>query len=40
VVIDCLCELLWHIRALVFGYGDLLQAFSTVDLLENGAPGG
>ena len=22
------------------GYGDLLQAFSTVDLLENGAPGG
>jgi len=25
---------------LVFGYGDLLQAFSTVDLLENGAPGG
>src|SRR5215204_4204467 len=23
---------------LVFGYGDLLQAFSTVDLLENGAP--
>jgi xylose isomerase len=24
----------------VFGYGDLLQAFSTVDLLENGAPGG
>ena len=24
---------------LVFGYGDLLQAFSTVDLLENGAPG-
>src|SRR4029453_17749036 len=25
---------------LVFGYGDLLQAFSTVDLLENGTPGG
>jgi xylose isomerase len=25
---------------LVFGYGDLLQAFSAVDLLENGAPGG
>lgn len=25
---------------LVFGYGDLLQAFSTVDLLECGAPGG
>jgi xylose isomerase len=25
---------------LVFGYGDLLQAFSTVDLLENGAPAG
>ena len=25
---------------MVFGYGDLLQAFSTVDLLENGAPGG
>jgi xylose isomerase len=25
---------------LVFGYGDLLQAFSTVDLLENGSPGG
>ena len=25
---------------LVFGNGDLLQAFSTVDLLENGAPGG
>jgi|SRR5215211_4189907 len=25
---------------LVFGYGDLLQAFSTVDLLESGAPGG
>ncbi|HSP17975.1 MAG TPA: xylose isomerase [Myxococcaceae bacterium] len=25
---------------LVFGYGDLLQAYSTVDLLENGAPGG
>jgi len=25
---------------LVFGYGDLLQAFSTVDLLENGGPGG
>nr|WP_196792198.1 xylose isomerase [Motilibacter deserti] len=25
---------------LVFGLGDLLQAFSTVDLLENGAPGG
>src|SRR5881397_993730 len=25
---------------LVFGYGDLLQAFSTIDLLENGAPGG
>jgi xylose isomerase len=24
----------------VFGYGDLLQAFSAVDLLENGAPGG
>ena len=24
---------------LVFGHGDLLQAFSTVDLLENGAPG-
>jgi xylose isomerase len=24
----------------VFGYGDLLQAFSSVDLLENGAPGG
>jgi len=24
----------------VFGYGDLLQAFSTVDLLENGAPAG
>ena len=24
----------------MFGYGDLLQAFSTVDLLENGAPGG
>ena len=24
----------------VFGYGDLLQAFSTVDLLENGASGG
>ena len=23
----------------VFGYGDLIQAFSTVDLLENGAPG-
>ena len=23
---------------LVFGHGDLLQAFSTVDLLENGAP--
>ena len=23
----------------VFGYGDLLQAFSTVDLLENGGPG-
>jgi xylose isomerase len=25
---------------LVFGHGDLVQAFSTVDLLENGAPGG
>jgi xylose isomerase len=25
---------------LVFGYGDLLQAFSTVDLLDNGSPGG
>ncbi len=25
---------------LVFGHGDLLQAFSTVDLLENGAPDG
>ena len=25
---------------LVFGYGDLLQAFSTVDLLENGGPDG
>src|ERR1700709_1244806 len=25
---------------MVFGYGDLLQGFSTVDLLENGAPGG
>ncbi|WP_433292734.1 xylose isomerase [Pseudonocardia sp. CA-142604] len=25
---------------LVFGHGDLLNAFSTVDLLENGAPGG
>jgi xylose isomerase len=25
---------------LVFGHGDLMQAFSTVDLLENGAPGG
>src|SRR4051812_24215799 len=25
---------------LVFGHGDLLQAFSTVDLLENGGPGG
>jgi xylose isomerase len=25
---------------LVFGYGDLLQAFSTVDLLENGGPNG
>jgi xylose isomerase len=25
---------------LVFGHGDLLQAFSTVDLLENGTPGG
>jgi xylose isomerase len=25
---------------LVFGHGDLLQAFSTVDLLENGAPSG
>ena len=25
---------------LVFGNGDLLQAFSTVELLENGAPGG
>src|SRR3954464_14112155 len=25
---------------LVFGYGDLLQAFSTVDLLENGPRGG
>jgi xylose isomerase len=25
---------------LVFGFGDLLQAFSTVDLLENSAPGG
>ncbi len=25
---------------MVFGYGDLLQAFTTVDLLENGAPGG
>ena len=25
---------------LIFGHGDLLQAFSTVDLLENGAPGG
>ena len=25
---------------LVFGHGDLLQAFSTVDLLENGASGG
>ena len=25
---------------LVFGYGDLLQAFSTVDLLENGSPEG
>ena len=24
----------------VFGYGDLIQAFSTVDLLENGSPGG
>jgi xylose isomerase len=27
-------------QELVFGNGDLLQAFSTVDLLENGAPGG
>ena len=25
---------------LVFGHGDLINAFSTVDLLENGAPGG
>jgi xylose isomerase len=25
---------------LVFGHGNLLNAFSTVDLLENGAPGG
>ena len=25
---------------LVFGHGDLLSAFFTVDLLENGAPGG
>jgi xylose isomerase len=25
---------------LVFGYGDLLQAFSTVDLLDHGSPGG
>jgi xylose isomerase len=25
---------------LVFGHGDLLNAFSTVDLIENGAPGG
>src|SRR3978361_939649 len=25
---------------LVFGHGDLLQAFSTVDLLENGGPNG
>ncbi|OZM83667.1 xylose isomerase [Pseudonocardia sp. MH-G8] len=25
---------------LIFGHGDLLNAFSTVDLLENGAPGG
>ena len=25
---------------LVFGHGDLLQVFSTVDLLENGAPDG
>ncbi len=25
---------------MVFGYGDLLQAFTTVDLLENGAAGG
>jgi len=25
---------------MVFGYGDLLQAFSTVDLLENGGPNG
>jgi xylose isomerase len=25
---------------LVFGHGDLLSAFATVDLLENGAPGG
>jgi xylose isomerase len=25
---------------LVFGHGDLMNAFSTVDLLENGAPGG
>jgi xylose isomerase len=24
----------------VLGYGDRLQTFSTVDLLENGAPGG
>jgi xylose isomerase len=25
---------------LVFGHGDLINAFSTVDLIENGAPGG
>jgi xylose isomerase len=25
---------------LIFGHGDLFNAFSTVDLLENGAPGG
>jgi xylose isomerase len=25
---------------LIFGHGNLLNAFSTVDLLENGAPGG
>ena len=25
---------------LIFGHGDLINAFSTVDLLENGAPGG
>src|ERR687889_1118345 len=29
-----------YAQDLVFGYGDLIQAFSTVDLLENGAPGG